>query len=115
MYNELKDFGFTVITVALDKSPDDARPFIEAAAPQHPSLIDTEHQTADLYRITNVPTVIWIDEQGRIVRPNDTAFGSDTFKDLHGIAAAPHLNALRRWVKDRTAPLDADTVTQLQK
>jgi hypothetical protein len=115
MYNELKDDGFTVITVALDKSPDDARPFIAAAAPQHPSLIDTEHRLADLYRITNVPTVVWIDEQGHIVRPNDTAFGNDTFKDLHGIASAPHLNALRHWVKDGTAPLDAQAVKQLQK
>ena len=41
MYEELKDYGFTVITVAFDKSSDDARPWIEAANPAHPSLIDT--------------------------------------------------------------------------
>jgi hypothetical protein len=107
MHAELHEHGFTVITVALDRSPEDARPWIEAAAPQHPSLIDSEHVVADLYGIINVPTVIWIDEAGRIVRPNDVAFGSDLFKELTGIEAAPHLNALRAWVKEGTLPFDA--------
>src|SRR5436309_15669798 len=105
MHDELKDYGFTVITVALDKSPDDPRPFIEAASPTHPSLIDSEHLVADLYRIINVPTVVWIDERGHIVRPNDAAFGSDMFKDLTGIDPQPHLDALRAWVKEGTLPL----------
>ena len=68
---------------------DDPRPFIEAAAPTHPSLIDTEHRLADLYGIINVPTAIWIDEHGIIVRPNDVAFGSEMFKDLTGFDSAP--------------------------
>src|SRR5512141_1324700 len=114
MHDELKDYGFTVITVALDKSADDARPFIEAAAPTHPSLIDAEHHVADLYRIINVPTVVWIDERGRIVRPNDVAFGNDAFKDMHGIESAPHLNALRTWVKEHKLPLDEQQVKALQ-
>jgi hypothetical protein len=115
MHEELKRYGFTVITVALDKSADQARPFIEAAKPTHPSLIDTEHVVADLYRIVNVPTVVWIDERGRIVRPNDVAFGNDTFKDLHGIESGPHLTALRAWVKDGTAPLDETEIKTLQR
>lgn len=40
---ELGARGFTVVTVALDRSPEDARPWIEAAKPTHPSLIDTKH------------------------------------------------------------------------
>jgi hypothetical protein len=114
MYAELKDHSFTVITVALDKSPDDARPFIEAAHPGHPSLIDTEHRVADLYRIVNVPTVIWIDEQGRIARPNDVAFGTDQLKEFHGIPSAPHLAALRAWVKEGEAPFTRDEIRKLQ-
>ena len=67
------------ITVALDRSPEDARPWIEAARPTHPSLIDSGHVLAELYHVVNVPTLIWIDEAGRIVRPNDNQFGTDTF------------------------------------
>ena len=114
MYEELKDHGFVVITVALDRSAEDARPFIEAAAPAHPSLVDTEHLVADLYDMINVPTVVWIDEQGRIARPNDVAFGSDQFKDLTGIESAPHLEALRLWVKEGKAPLTPDQVRRQQ-
>jgi hypothetical protein len=99
MYEELKGFGFTVITVALDKSAEDARPWIEAARPVHPSLIDTRHALADLYNIVNVPTVLWIDEKGRIVRPHDVAFGTDTYKHITGLTAETHLNALRKWVR----------------
>ena len=99
MYEELKGFGFTVITVALDKSAEDARPWIEGARPAHPSLIDTHHALAELYNIVNVPTVLWIDEKGRIVRPHDVAFGTDTFKQITGLTAEIHLTALRKWVR----------------
>ena len=87
-----------VITVAVDRSADAARPWIESARPTHPSLIDTRHRIADLYNMVNVPTVVWIDERGRIVRPNDVAFGTDTFRHITGIEAAKHLGALRAWV-----------------
>ena len=114
LHEELKDNGFTVIAVALDKSAEDARPFIEAAAPTHPSLIDSEHRVADLYRIINVPTVIWIDEHGRIVRPNDVAFGTDTFKALTGIESEPHLAAVRAWVKNDVLPFDEQQTRERQ-
>ena len=65
MYGELRGYGFTVITVAIDKSAEDARPWIAAARPTHPSLIDTTHVLADLYNIVNVPTILWLDERGR--------------------------------------------------
>ena len=105
MYEELRGHGFTVITVALDKSAEDARPWIEAAKPVHPSLIDTRHVVADLYNMVNVPTILWIDKQGRIVRPNDVAFGTDTFKHITGLEAAKHLTAVRAWVRGEAKAL----------
>jgi len=95
---ELGPRGFVAITVAVDRGPDDARPWIEAARPSHPSLIDPRHVVADLYNVVNVPTAMWIDERGRIVRPNDVVFGTDTFRQLTGIDSATHLAALRAWV-----------------
>ena len=87
--------GFVPVTVALDKSPDDARPFIEKAGPTHPSLIDTEHRVAHLYGMINVPTVVFIDEAGRIARPNAMEYGTDMFKQFHGRESAPFLAAVR--------------------
>ena len=108
VYEELKSHGFVVITVALDKSADDARPWIEAARPTHPSVIDTRHVVAELYNIVNVPTIVWIDERGRIVRPNDVAFGADTFRQLTGLDSSIHLNALRAWVRGEKPAFAAD-------
>ena len=114
MHEALKDQGFTVVTVALDKTADDARPWIEAAAPRHPALIDTRHVLADLYNVVNVPTVVWIDERGRIVRPNDVAFGTDTFRHITGLESARHLQALRAWVRGEAPALGADEVLRHQ-
>ncbi len=99
-----------MITVALDRNAEDVRPWIEKARPTHPSLIDSWHRLADLYGMVNVPTVVWIDEQGRIVRPNDVAFATDTYKAITGMDAAKSLNAIRAWVKGETRPLDAATL-----
>jgi hypothetical protein len=98
-----------VISVAVDRSADAARPWIEAARPTHPSLVDTRHRLADLYNMVNVPTVVWIDERGKIARPNDVAFGTDTFRHITGIQAAKHQDALRAWVRgERPVMVDAD-------
>jgi len=86
-------------SVALDRCADDPRPFIEAAKATHPSVIDTEHRVAELFHIVNVPTLIWIDEAGRICRPNDAQFGTDTFTAFHGKRSAPYLEMIRSWVR----------------
>jgi hypothetical protein len=77
-------------------------------------VIDTEHRLADLYGIINVPTVIWIDEQGIIVRPNDTAFGNDIFKDLTGFDSVAYLEAVRAWARDGTLPFPRAETRQHQ-
>ena len=92
-----------VLTVAVDRSAEAARPWIEAARPTHPALIDRRHLVADLYNMVNVPTVVWVDEVGRIVRPNDVAFGTDTFRHITGIQAARHLGASARLGARRAA------------
>ncbi len=64
--------------------------------------------------MVNVPTVVWIDERGHIVRPNDVAFGDDTFRDLTGIDSGRHHSALRAWVKEGKAPLAESAVRDIQ-
>ena len=70
---ELAPAGVEVVTVALDAVPEQARPWIEAAAPEHPSLIDRAHVTDELFGFVNVPNAVWIDEQGVLVRPAHAA------------------------------------------
>ena len=92
-----------MIAVALDESPDDVRPWADGVT--MPVLIDREHVLTELYAISNVPAVVWIDEDDHIVRPNSVAFSTDTFKEFTGDEAGPHLDALRAWVRDGTVSL----------
>jgi hypothetical protein len=80
--------------------------------PTHPSLVDTGYALADLYNIVNVPTVLWIDEDGRIVRPNDVSYVTDTFVSLTGIHAEAQLASIRAWVRDGVCAIAPSEVRQ---
>ena len=72
--SELHPLGVEIVTVGLDTVGAEAcRPFIEAAAPEHPSLIDRHHVMAELFGVINIPNSVWIDETGMIVRPAEAA------------------------------------------
>lgn len=71
---ELHSKGLEIVTVALDIDPEEARPWIERAQPEHPSLIDRAHVVDELLGVVNVPNSVWIDEEGMIVRPAEPAF-----------------------------------------
>lgn len=63
--NELHPQGFELVTVGLDAlGGAGCRGFIEAAKPEHPSLIDQHHVLADLFGVINIPSSVWIDEAG---------------------------------------------------
>lgn len=111
LYADLKDQNFVVIAVAMDNA-EAARPWIEAAKPAYPCLVDRDHHVADLYNMVNVPQAAWIDEAGRIVRPPENAGSSDAFRHMNRVtkqmtadqladrarAKSTYLAALHDWV-----------------
>ncbi len=122
--SELHPQGLEIVTVALDTGgADAARPWIEAAQPTHPSLIDRAHLLDELFGVVNVPSGIWIDEAGMIVRPPETAYPQRPsfldrpvpadaapevaahIKELHKLRIEPerYLAALRDWVAQGAA------------
>ena len=123
LYSELKDKNFMVVAVAEEsRGTDHARPWIEQAKSDYWQLIDAEHRLEDLYNLVNVPQAIWIDEQGTIVRPPETAGSTDHFRrmDLTTRTMSPedqaarlraredYLNAVRAWVTTGRHALPAD-------
>ena len=76
----------------------DAGPWITAAKAEYTALVDDKHIVTQLYNMVNVPTAVWINEQGRIVRPNEVAYVDNRYKAMHGIDAGPYLVAIRDWV-----------------
>jgi hypothetical protein len=79
---ELHPAGLEVVTVGVDAAgPDACRPYIERAKPEHPSLVDATHQLAEHFGIVNIPSGVWIDEEGVIVRPPEPAFPHEAAAD----------------------------------
>jgi len=70
---ELHPEGLEIVTVALDLEVDAARSWIERSSAEHPQLVDTAHKLDEMLGILNVPTALWVDEDGMIVRPPHTA------------------------------------------
>lgn len=125
------DRDFTVLAVAMDQ-PDAARPWIEAAKPVYPCLIDRDHVLADLYHLVNVPQAVWIEKNGRIVRPPETAGSTDGFRAMDrktftvpdAVIAertrvkAAYMDAVRDWAKHGSASsyaLDAGRAAERMK
>ncbi|WP_061297065.1 TlpA disulfide reductase family protein [Herbidospora cretacea] len=79
-----------VVPVSLDRDPADA-------AAWHDGPVDAEGVVAELYNVVNVPTVVWVDEDGRIARPQDTMTATDTFRSMNGLSSEAAVAALRHW------------------
>src|SRR5437870_13058547 len=77
-----------------------AAPWIERANPSFTVLVDEKHTVSSLYGMVNVPTSAWIDEQGRMVRPNEVAYVDNRFTSMHHVEAKPYLDAVRDWVRN---------------
>ena len=123
LYDELKDKGFMVVAVAEEsRGAEHARPWIEQAKSTYWQLIDTDHRLSDLYNLVNVPQAIWIDEQGRIVRPPESAGSTDHFRRMNLetrtlspedqaarlAAREAYFDAVRAWVLTGRHALPAD-------
>ncbi len=105
---ELKDYDFTIIAIALDEDVDAIRQWArdEPTTPlTYPVLVDRDFIFAETYGITNVPSTVWIDEAGNVVRPPAITPGDDTFKDFTQIDSSVHHEALRAWVRENIPPM----------
>ena len=94
--------GLNVVTIALDEDPEAVRPWAEGT--DLPVALDAEHRLADLFGVVNVPSVVWLDEAGRVVKPPTIAPGDDQFVAFTEVPAASHHDALRRWVATGEVP-----------
>ena len=54
--------------------------WIRAAEPTYPCLIDERHVVAELFGMRNVPSAVWVDERGRVVRPSENCGSSDAWR-----------------------------------
>jgi peroxiredoxin len=121
LQRELPDLQ--IISISLDNTPDAAREFVEAADPDFPVLIDAHHAVAESYGLYNVPSVVWVDEDGKVARSPVIAPGDDTWREFTSVDSSVHHDQLRRWVASGELPDDdaaspshmADQTPELQE
>jgi hypothetical protein len=89
----------------------------KAAVPAYPCLIDERHVLGEAYGIINVPTAVWIDEDGIIVRPPETPGATDAFRAMNlqtrevpkeraadgRVRRQVYVDALRDWIEHGAA------------
>jgi hypothetical protein len=96
----LKDQNFEIIAAAQDTGGEKAcGKFYDRAKATYTTLIDPQHTVSTLYQMVNVPSGVWIDETGRIVRSPEVAYSKEqkvlgtTIGDNH------YIDGLRDWVE----------------
>jgi hypothetical protein len=97
IYEELKSDTFEIISVAQDTGGEAAAGSIfDEANVTYTSIIDVNHRISALYNLLNVPSGVWIDEQGQIARINEGTYAKTHFDGAFG--NDDYLPIVRDWV-----------------
>ncbi len=79
LYEQINDPNFVLICVAEDTAGEaTAGRVFDAANPTYVQVIDQDHVISSAFHFVNVPSAVWIDEEGRIVRIDE-----GTYSQIH--------------------------------
>jgi len=97
IYEELKSENFEIISVAQDTGGEEAAGYIfDDANVSYTAIIDVNHQISSLYNLVNVPSGVWIDEQGKIMRINEGTYAKEHMNGAWG--TNDYVPIVRDWV-----------------
>ncbi len=100
--DELAADGPELVIIAVDDTPERLAPWLEGVRLR--VLTDPHREFCSAYGVLNVPTVIWVDEHDRIVRPARQVFADNRLTEHHGLDCTEHHDALRAWSHEGTLP-----------
>jgi hypothetical protein len=99
VYEDLADENFIIIAAAQDTGGEAvAGTWYDQAKATYVTLVDTNHTISSLYDLVNVPSAVWIDEQGQVLRIDE------------GTYATTHKMGEFEFGRDDYAPMVADWV-----
>jgi thiol-disulfide isomerase/thioredoxin len=99
--DELRADGLDVVTVAMDDDPESVRPWTQDGLT---TVVDAQHRLSDVFGVVQVPATVWLDEQGRVVKPPTIAPGDDRWQEWTKVESGRHHEALRHWVRTGETP-----------
>lgn len=113
IYVALNDPNFEIICVAEDsEAPEMAKKWFTDAKATYKCVVDSTHKISTLFGWVNVPTAAWIDETGKIIRVNESAYAARHTITTNGVpfsfGGSTFGKATIEWVKN-------DLSTELQQ
>lgn len=99
IYEELKDQNFEIISAAQDTGGEaKAGPIFDRAKVSYTAIVDVNHTISSLFNFVNVPSAVWINEEGRVVRIDEGAYTRSAVVMGNTIGHDGYVPALRDWV-----------------
>jgi hypothetical protein len=99
IYEELKSQNFEIISAAQDTGGEaKAGPIFDRAEVTYTAIVDVNHTISSLFNMVNVPSSVWIDEEGRVVRIDEGAYSRSANVLGNTIGHDGYVPALRDWI-----------------
>ena len=77
VYSDLENKNFVIIAAAQDSGGEAvAGSWYDAAKASYVTLVDENHTISSLYNLVNVPSAVWIDESGKVIRVDEGAYAT---------------------------------------
>ena len=97
----MKGKNIEIISAAQDSAGEAAAgPIFDAAKATYTTLIDQTHLITTLFSLVNVPSAVWIDEQGRIVRINEGTYAAKHQLGTVEFGTDEYLPAVKDWAEN---------------
>ncbi len=99
VYEDIDDDNFVLISAAQDTGGEKATGKIfDAAKVTYTAIIDEDHTISTLFNLVNVPSGIWIDEDGQIVRINEGTYAAKHKLGTFEFGTDAYVPAVRDWI-----------------
>jgi len=99
IYEDLKDQNFELISAAQDTGGEaKAGPIFDRANVTYTAIVDVNHTISSLFNLVNVPSGVWINEEGRIVRIDEGTYTKSAKVLGNTIGHDGYVPALRDWI-----------------
>jgi len=99
IYEEINDDNFVIISAAQDTGGEQAAGKVfDNANVTYTAIIDEDHTISTLFNLVNVPSGVWIDEQGKIMRIDEGNYTKQHKLGAIEVGSDDYVPALKDWL-----------------
>ena len=102
LYADLHDQHFEIVACTGHRGYGRREALVRQSRRHFTALVDPHHTVSSLYQMVNVPTGVWIDESGNIVRPPEVAYSKQQTVLGREIGDDRYALGVRDWVAKRS-------------